>query len=210
MVLRGRHRGDRRQPPPRPAVGGDAARARARGAARRQRSGTPGIERRLARRRRGRRARPSRHADRHDRRRRRRLGVRRRATRQLENHFDAPGGRRGAARTASARRCGRARRPATTRSTSPCEHPLGFARVSVSTAKFREIVSGAQRDVLVAGLIALVGRADHRLRLLAQRLAARSSSCATSRRRSPPVSSSAGRRSPRRAKSATSRSRCIA
>ena len=36
-------------------------------------------------------------------------------------------------------------------------HPLGFARVSVGTAKFREIVSGAQRDVLVAGLIALLG-----------------------------------------------------
>jgi two-component system phosphate regulon sensor histidine kinase PhoR len=34
--------------------------------------------------------------------------------------------------------------------------PIGFARVSVGTAKFREIVSGAQRDVLTAGLIALV------------------------------------------------------
>ena len=38
-------------------------------------------------------------------------------------------------------------------------HPLGIVRVSVGTAKFREIVSGAQRDVLVAGLIALVGAA---------------------------------------------------
>ena len=36
-------------------------------------------------------------------------------------------------------------------------HPLGFARVSVGTAKFREIVSGARKDVLVAGLIAFVG-----------------------------------------------------
>ncbi len=36
-------------------------------------------------------------------------------------------------------------------------HPLGFARVSVGTAKFREIVTGAQKDVLVAGLIALLG-----------------------------------------------------
>ncbi len=36
-------------------------------------------------------------------------------------------------------------------------HPLGFTRVSVGTAKFREIVSGAQRDVLFAGVIALVG-----------------------------------------------------
>lgn len=36
-------------------------------------------------------------------------------------------------------------------------HPLGFLRVSVGTAKFGEIVTGAQRDVLIAGLIALVG-----------------------------------------------------
>ncbi|MEP6492286.1 MAG: ATP-binding protein [bacterium] len=36
-------------------------------------------------------------------------------------------------------------------------HPLGFARVSVATTKFHEIVRGAQRDVVVAGLIALVG-----------------------------------------------------
>jgi two-component system phosphate regulon sensor histidine kinase PhoR len=36
-------------------------------------------------------------------------------------------------------------------------HPLGIARVSVGTTKFREIVRGAQRDVLVAGMIALVG-----------------------------------------------------
>lgn len=37
------------------------------------------------------------------------------------------------------------------------KHPLGFARVSVGTAKFREIVSGAQKDVMVAGSIALLG-----------------------------------------------------
>ena len=36
-------------------------------------------------------------------------------------------------------------------------HPLGFVRVSISTLTLREIVSAAQRDVLVAGLIALVG-----------------------------------------------------
>jgi signal transduction histidine kinase len=36
-------------------------------------------------------------------------------------------------------------------------HPLGFARVSVGTAQFSEIVAGARNDVLVAGLIALVG-----------------------------------------------------
>lgn len=37
--------------------------------------------------------------------------------------------------------------------------PLGFARVSVGTTKFRQIVTGARKDVLVAGLIALVGAA---------------------------------------------------
>jgi two-component system, OmpR family, phosphate regulon sensor histidine kinase PhoR len=37
------------------------------------------------------------------------------------------------------------------------KHPLGVVRVSVTTTKLREIVGGAQRDVLVAGLIALVG-----------------------------------------------------
>ena len=37
------------------------------------------------------------------------------------------------------------------------KHPLGFARVSVTTRKFREIVRGAQQDVVTAGLIALIG-----------------------------------------------------
>jgi signal transduction histidine kinase len=36
-------------------------------------------------------------------------------------------------------------------------HPLGIARVSVGTSQWRAIVSGAQRDVLAAGLIAFVG-----------------------------------------------------
>ena len=36
-------------------------------------------------------------------------------------------------------------------------HPLGFVRVSIGTESLREIVAAAQRDVLVAGLIALVG-----------------------------------------------------
>jgi len=36
-------------------------------------------------------------------------------------------------------------------------HPLGFVRVSISTAIVRDIVSGARRDVLVAGLIAVIG-----------------------------------------------------
>jgi len=37
------------------------------------------------------------------------------------------------------------------------KHPLGYTRVSVTTAKFREIVAGAQRDVIISGLIALLG-----------------------------------------------------
>ena len=36
-------------------------------------------------------------------------------------------------------------------------HQLGFVRVSITTAVLRDIVSGARRDVLVAGLIAVVG-----------------------------------------------------
>lgn len=36
-------------------------------------------------------------------------------------------------------------------------HPLGFVRVSISTASLRDIVSGARRDVMVAGLIAVIG-----------------------------------------------------
>jgi two-component system, OmpR family, phosphate regulon sensor histidine kinase PhoR len=37
------------------------------------------------------------------------------------------------------------------------KHPLGTVRVSVGTAKFREIVNGARDDVLAAGLLALAG-----------------------------------------------------
>lgn len=37
------------------------------------------------------------------------------------------------------------------------KHPLGFVRVSIGTATMQDIVAGAQRDVLTAGLIALVG-----------------------------------------------------
>ena len=36
-------------------------------------------------------------------------------------------------------------------------HPLGVVRASIGTATLRDIVAGAQRDVLVAGLIALAG-----------------------------------------------------
>ena len=37
------------------------------------------------------------------------------------------------------------------------KHPLGIVRVSVATTSFRQIVTGAQRDVLAAGLIAFAG-----------------------------------------------------
>jgi signal transduction histidine kinase len=36
-------------------------------------------------------------------------------------------------------------------------HPLGYVRVSVSAAQFEAIVAGAQRDVMLAGLLALLG-----------------------------------------------------
>lgn len=36
-------------------------------------------------------------------------------------------------------------------------HPLGFVRVSIATSRSREIVGGAQRDVLIASVIALIG-----------------------------------------------------
>jgi two-component system, OmpR family, phosphate regulon sensor histidine kinase PhoR len=36
-------------------------------------------------------------------------------------------------------------------------HPLGFVRVSISTATLRDIANGARRDVLVAGLFAVLG-----------------------------------------------------
>lgn len=36
-------------------------------------------------------------------------------------------------------------------------HPLGFVRVSIGTSRFHEIVGGAQRDVMIASIIALIG-----------------------------------------------------
>jgi two-component system, OmpR family, phosphate regulon sensor histidine kinase PhoR len=36
-------------------------------------------------------------------------------------------------------------------------HPLGFVRVSIGTARFHEIVGGAQRDVMIASTFALIG-----------------------------------------------------
>ncbi|MDB4908647.1 MAG: phoR [Gemmatimonadetes bacterium] len=37
------------------------------------------------------------------------------------------------------------------------QHPLGFVRVSISTAALHETIAGAQRDVVVAGIIAMLG-----------------------------------------------------
>ena len=36
-------------------------------------------------------------------------------------------------------------------------HPFGFVRVSIGTSRFHEIVGGAQRDVIFASIVALVG-----------------------------------------------------
>lgn len=36
-------------------------------------------------------------------------------------------------------------------------HPLGYVRVSITTRRLEDVVSGAQRDVLASGLVALVG-----------------------------------------------------
>ena len=78
------------------------------------------------------------------------------ALHELQNHYQRP-------EVADARRSG----VGTSMRRSPSagddeiylavRHPLGYVRVSVTTAQFRQIVAGAQRDVLVAGLLALVG-----------------------------------------------------
>ncbi len=75
---------------------------------------------------------------------------------QLENHFTRP-------EVAAAREHG----SGVSRRRSPSagddefylaiKHPLGTVRVSVGTAKFREIVTGARDDVIAAGLLALAG-----------------------------------------------------
>jgi two-component system, OmpR family, phosphate regulon sensor histidine kinase PhoR len=80
----------------------------------------------------------------------------RESLRNLQNHYERP-------EIADARRhgVGRSMRPSASAGDDEMyvaiRHPLGYARVSVSTAKLHEIVSGAQRDVIVAGSIALVG-----------------------------------------------------
>ena len=80
------------------------------------------------------------------------------ALHELQNHYQRP-------EVADARRAG----VGTSMRRSPSagddeiylavRHPLGYVRVSVATAQFRQIVAGARRDVLVAGLLALIGAA---------------------------------------------------
>jgi signal transduction histidine kinase len=74
----------------------------------------------------------------------------------LENHFNRP-------EIAAARATGTGRATRASASAGDEEmyvgirHPRGYVRVSIGTARMREIVAGAWRDVLVASLIALVG-----------------------------------------------------
>jgi len=76
--------------------------------------------------------------------------------RQLQNHSTRP-------EVVDAKRAGigRSMRPSASAGDDEMYlavvHPLGVVRVSVATTKFLEIVSGARQDVLIAGLIALVG-----------------------------------------------------
>jgi two-component system phosphate regulon sensor histidine kinase PhoR len=78
------------------------------------------------------------------------------ARRRLENHASRP-------EIASARASGTG--SARRRSASAGDeelyvavrHPLGFVRVSLTTTRLDEVVGGAQRDVLVSGLVALIG-----------------------------------------------------
>jgi len=78
------------------------------------------------------------------------------ALRSLQNHFTRP-------EVAGARQSGTGTSMRKSPSAGDDEiyvavrHPLGYTRVSESTAKFQEIVAGARRDVLTAGLVALVG-----------------------------------------------------
>ncbi|HEX4353703.1 MAG TPA: HAMP domain-containing protein, partial [Polyangiales bacterium] len=73
----------------------------------------------------------------------------------LQNHYDRP-------EVAAARASGVGSSMRTSPSAGDDEiyvairTPPGYARVSVGTARFREIEAGAQKDVLVAGMIAMV------------------------------------------------------
>jgi two-component system phosphate regulon sensor histidine kinase PhoR len=76
--------------------------------------------------------------------------------RHLQNHATRP-----EVIEARAKGVGSSRRPSASAGDDEIyvavRHPFGVVRVSVPTTKFREIVGGARNDVLVAGLIALVG-----------------------------------------------------
>ena len=78
------------------------------------------------------------------------------ARRRLENHYDRP-------EIAEARASGSgvSRRHSVSAGDDELyvaqRHPLGYVRVSLTTRRLDEIVRGAQRDVLVSGLLALIG-----------------------------------------------------
>ena len=76
--------------------------------------------------------------------------------RRLENHLDRP-----EVVEARARGVGISRRHSASAGDDELyvaqRHPLGYVRVSLTTRSLDEIVRGAQRDVLVSGLLALLG-----------------------------------------------------
>ena len=78
------------------------------------------------------------------------------ALRRLENHLDRP-----EIIEARERGVGVSRRHSTSAGDDELyvaqRHPLGYVRVSLTTRSLDEIVRGAQRDVLVSGLLALIG-----------------------------------------------------
>ena len=78
------------------------------------------------------------------------------ARRRLENHLTRP-----EVAAASASGIGSARRRSASAGDEELyvalRHPLGFVRVSLTTARLDAVVDGAQRDVLLSGLVALIG-----------------------------------------------------
>jgi two-component system, OmpR family, phosphate regulon sensor histidine kinase PhoR len=78
------------------------------------------------------------------------------ARRRLENHFNRP-----EIVEARTRGLGASRRHSASAGDDELyvaqRHPLGYVRVSLTTRSLDEIVRGAQRDVLVSGLLALLG-----------------------------------------------------
>jgi signal transduction histidine kinase len=78
------------------------------------------------------------------------------ARRRLENHFDRP-----EVVEARERGVGASRRHSASAGDDELyvaqRHPLGYVRVSITTRTLDEIVRGAQRDVLISGLLALLG-----------------------------------------------------